>query len=270
MDGSLPTTHGMNSRQIADWLWLAADRSWSTQVNPWEADVWVMPRNAVSDERRLDRVLSGLWSLALLLFLALSQTNLFAWDANRLVSVAAQRSAAALAGARALQAALAGMAGQSEGFQVVAINGFVNRRIEYREDIDVWGQIDYWASPLETLEKGQGDCEDFAIAKYFSLTALGVPHRKLRLVYVRAAMGGPPVPHMVLAYYSTPDADPLVLDDLIPEVKPASQRPDLTPVFSFNAEGIWEGVSLSTVRGNPADRLSRWGDVMRKAREEGF
>jgi predicted transglutaminase-like cysteine proteinase len=229
-----------------------------------------MPRNAVPDERRPGRALSRLWLLVLLLLLLLLQPSLFAWDANRLMSVAAQRSAAAVAGARAMQMALAGMAGQSEVAQIAAINGFVNRRIEYREDIEVWGQVDYWASPLESLEKGQGDCEDFAIAKYFGLTALGVPHRKLRLVYVRATMGGPPVPHMVLAYYATPDADPLVLDVLVPDVRPASQRTDLSPVFSFNAEGIWEGVSLSTVRGNPAERLSRWGDVMRKARAEGF
>lgn len=229
-----------------------------------------MPRNAVPDERRLGRVLSRLRLLVLLLLFLSSQTSLFAWDANRLIAVAAQRSAAALAGARAMQMALAGLVGQNEVAQIAAINGFVNRRIEYREDMEVWGQVDYWASPLESLEKGQGDCEDFAIAKYFGLTALGVPHRKLRLVYVRAAMGGPPVPHMVLAYYPTPDADPLVLDSLVPDVRPASQRTDLTPVFSFNAEGIWEGVSLSTVRGNPAERLSRWGDVLRKARAEGF
>lgn len=260
----------MNARQTATKLWLVPDKAQRSQVGPSVAEVMRMPRNAVPDERRLGRALSRLWLLVLLLLLLLLQPSLFAWDANRLMSVAAQRSPAALAGARAMQMALAGMVGQNEVAQIAAINGFVNRRIEYREDIEVWGQVDYWASPLESLEKGQGDCEDFAIAKYFGLTALGVPHRKLRLVYVRAAMGGPPVPHMVLAYYATPDADPLVLDVLVPDVRPASQRTDLTPVFSFNAEGIWEGVSLSTVRGNPAERLSRWGDVMRKAREEGF
>jgi len=74
----------------------------------------------------------------------------------------------------------------------------------------------------------------------------------------------------VLALYPAPDADPLVLDSLVPEMRPASQRTDLTPVFSFNAEGIGEGVGASTVRGNPAERLSRWGDVLRKARQEGF
>jgi predicted transglutaminase-like cysteine proteinase len=165
---------------------------------------------------------------------------------------------------------MAGLVRQGDIAQISAINGFFNQRIRYAEDIDVWGQIDFWASPLESLEKGAGDCEDYAIAKYFTLTALGMPHRKLRLVYVRATLAGAVVPHMVLAYYTTAEAEPLVLDNLNPEVKPASQRPDLSPVFSFNAEGIWEGVGASTVRGNPAERLSRWGDVMRKARQEGF
>lgn len=230
-----------------------------------------MPRTALSHVWQPGRDRTCLRRLVLLLLLWLPlQPALFAWDASRLIAVASQRSAAALAGARALQAALAGLANLTESAQVTAVNTFVNRRIEYREDIDAWGQVDYWASPLEVLEKGQGDCEDYAIAKYFSLTALGIPHRKLRMVYVRAAFGGAPVPHMVLAYYATPESDPLVLDSLVPDIRPASQRPDLTPVFSFNAEGIWEGVSRATVRGNPAERLSPWGDVMRKARAEGF
>jgi len=100
--------------------------------------------------------------------------------------------------------------------------------------------------------------------------ALGVPHRRLRMVYVRAQLSGTVMPHMVLAYYATADSDPLVLDSLVQELRPASRRPDLSPVFSFNAEGIWEGIVGASVRGNPAERMSRWGEVMRKARAEGF
>ncbi|MBL3278677.1 hypothetical protein ELP91_28930, partial [Klebsiella pneumoniae] len=80
---------------------------------------------------------------------------------------------------------------------------------------DVWGQVDYWGSPLETLTKGQGDCEDYAIGKYFALMAAGVPSARMRLVYVRAQNGGVIQAHMVLAYYPTPDAEPLILDNLI-------------------------------------------------------
>ena len=91
---------------------------------------------------------------------------------------------------------------------------------------------------------GMGDCEDFAIAKYFSLLAVGVPASQLRLVYVRlqlGAPGGPSQAHMVLAYYASAQAEPLILDNLITDIRPASRRPDLTPVFSFNSDGLWQG-----------------------------
>lgn len=150
------------------------------------------------------------------------------------------------------------------------INAFFNRQIHFDDDTVVWGQADYWATPLETLGKGQGDCEDFSIAKYYSLLELGVPMAKLRLVYVRATLEGPAGPvlqaHMVLAYYPSPNADPLVLDNLKSDIRPASSRRDLSPVFSFNSEGIWHGT------GNQAGRssLSRWQDLLQRARAEGF
>ena len=110
------------------------------------------------------------------------------------------------------------------------------------------------------------------MAKYFSLLSLGVAPERLRLVYVRAAIGGAggtSVAHMVLAYYATPQAEPLILDNLIGDIRPASRRPDLTPVFSFNAQGLWQGVGAMSA-GDPLARLSRWREVLAKAREEGF
>ncbi|KAG1437658.1 hypothetical protein G6F55_014061 [Rhizopus delemar] len=72
---------------------------------------------------------------------------------------------------------------------------------------------------------------------------MGVPANKLRFIYVRARVGGPAsssqVAHMVLGYYATPNAVPLVLDSLISTILPATQRRDLTPVFSFNADGVY-------------------------------
>ena len=152
------------------------------------------------------------------------------------------------------------------------INQFFNRRVLFRDDMVIWGQLDYWASPLETLAKGMGDCEDYAIAKYFSLIAAGVPAVKLRLIYVRATIGGaggPQQAHMVLAYYGQPTAEPLVLDNLITDIRPASRRQDLTPVFSFNADGLWQA-GANTSSGDPGARLSKWRDTLAKAREQGF
>ena len=195
-----------------------------------------------------------------------------AWDADTMLRAAQAQGPQALAGARALQGVLAGMNGQDEPAKLAAINQFFNRRVMFATDQEVWGQLDYWASPLEMLAKGRGDCEDYVIGKYFSLLVAGVPVSRLRLVYVRATIGGPggeTVAHMVLAYYATPGAEPLILDNLIGDIRPASRRPDLEPVFSFNGEGLWQGVGAQSA-GDPVARLSRWREVLAKARAEGF
>jgi predicted transglutaminase-like cysteine proteinase len=195
-----------------------------------------------------------------------------AWDPDRIVAAAAKLGPAAVAGARALQAAMVPVLALNESDQVAAVNSFYNRRIVFKEDAENWGQNDYWASPLESLNRGEGDCEDYAISKYATLVAMGVTHSKLRLVYVRALIGGPggvAMPHMVLAYYPSPGGDPLILDNLIHDVRSASLRPDLSPVFSFNAEGLWQGAGPVSA-GDPLARLSKWQEVLSKARQEGF
>jgi predicted transglutaminase-like cysteine proteinase len=195
-----------------------------------------------------------------------------AWDAERMLAAARKLSPRAATEVQSLQPLLTQALGLDEPGQLKSVNEFFNRRVLFRDDTEVWGQVDYWASPLETLHKGQGDCEDYAVAKYFSLLALGMPSSKLRMVYVRAQIGGPQgivQAHMVLAYYAVPGAEPMILDNLITELRPASRRPDLVPVFSFNSEGLWQGVGTQSA-GDPAARLSRWRELLAKARAEGF
>ncbi len=194
-----------------------------------------------------------------------------AWDRNRMTQAAQRLGPNAVAAVKVLQPLLAEAARGEETQLLVAVNDFFNRRIAFADDLAVWGENDHWASPLETLAKGQGDCEDYAIAKYFSLLAAGVPVGKLRLVYVRADLGGAAgaQAHMVLAWYAQPGAEPLILDNLVGELRPASKRPDLTPVFSFNSEGLWQGTGNASA-GDPVSRLSRWREIIAKARAEGF
>jgi predicted transglutaminase-like cysteine proteinase len=195
-----------------------------------------------------------------------------AWDGDRMAQAALKLGPRAVSEARALQSMLGAVQGADEYTQLISLNEFFNRRIEFRDDRSVWGQHDYWASPLQSLARGQGDCEDFAIAKYFSLLALGMPSTKLRMVYVRAQLGGPGGPahaHMVLAFYASPGSEPLILDNLIGDVRSASRRPDLQPVFSFNSDGLWQGVGGPSA-GDPVARLSRWREVLAKAKAEGF
>ena len=162
----------------------------------------------------------------------------------------------------------------SDNDRLKRVNDFFNRQIRFGEDADIWNQPDYWATPMESIGQGAGDCEDFAIAKYFTLREAGVAPVKLRLIYVRASTGtstgASSQAHMVLAYYAQPEDEPLVLDNLINEIRPASRRPDLVPVFSFNSDGVFTGGAKETAPTAGTGRLSRWEDLLKRARAEGF
>ncbi|WP_425356747.1 transglutaminase-like cysteine peptidase [Vreelandella populi] len=163
------------------------------------------------------------------------------------------------------------MAGETIEAQLQGVNEFFNRRIRWVDDSENWGYEDFWATPLEAMGKGQGDCEEYSIAKYVTLKQLGVPGERLRLIYVRARIGRSRISqaHMVLGYYATPDAEPRILDNIVPSITPASQRTDLDPLFSFNSDGLWAGGATHS-RADPVQRLSRWGNVLSRMRDQGF
>jgi predicted transglutaminase-like cysteine proteinase len=144
--------------------------------------------------------------------------------------------------------------------RLAAVNDFFNQLL-FVDDIVHWRKADYWATPVEFLATAGGDCEDFAIAKYFTLLELGVPESRLQITYVKALRLNQA--HMVLAYYANPAADPLVLDNLVPDVLPGSSRDDLVPVYSFNGQGLW--ISRARGRGKRvggSERLSLWQDLV--------
>ncbi|MDO6570965.1 transglutaminase-like cysteine peptidase [Gilvimarinus sp. 1_MG-2023] len=152
--------------------------------------------------------------------------------------------------------------------KLVSVNNFFNRGLTYTLDSLLWKSKDYWATPLQTMGMRGGDCEDYTIAKYFTLLEMGIPAKDLRLIYVRATTGGVVQAHMVLGYFSDSNAIPLILDNLNPSIVSATQRPDLTPIFSFNSEGLWLGGKKSDT--DPTARLSRWRDLLQRMQEEGF
>ncbi|MHC8390897.1 cysteine protease LapG [Pseudomonas sp. MDT2-39-1] len=157
---------------------------------------------------------------------------------------------------------------QPEREQLNAVNRFFNQQLSFQDDTRIWRQTDYWATPEESLIKGAADCEDYALAKYFSLRQLGIPSEKLRITYVKALNQNQA--HMVLTFYSSPTAEPLVLDNLIGEIRPASQRKDLLPVYAFNAEGLYLPGANGGKRSSDSKKLSRWQDVLKKMQAEGF
>jgi len=129
------------------------------------------------------------------------------------------------------------MASSPEDKIVVAVNRFFNQ-LEFSSDMKTWQKRDYWASRLEFLGKGQGDCEDFAVAKFLTMMQLGVPEQKLFLTYVKA-VGYPEAAHLVVTYYQKPGAVPFVLDNYNKRILPATQRNDLIPVYSFTANDLY-------------------------------
>ncbi|QFU76898.1 transglutaminase [Halioglobus maricola] len=163
---------------------------------------------------------------------------------------------------------------QDEMTRLKIANDFINQRIRWVQDPEAWGQKDYWATPLETMGIRMGDCEDFAIFKYTTLLLAGVNVDKLRITYVKAQTGGPNsqihLAHMVLAYYETPGSVPLILDNLIGDIYPATKRTDLTPVYGFNSKGLWVGGAAAPATNNPGAKLSRWRDLLQRAASEGL
>jgi predicted transglutaminase-like cysteine proteinase len=136
-----------------------------------------------------------------------------------------------------LIALMDGLVAAPEDKKIIEVNRFFNQ-VEYQTDIENWGKKDYWASRLEFLGKGRGDCEDFAVAKFLTMIQLGVSEKKLFLTYVKA-IGYPEAAHLVVSYYKEPDSVPFVLDNYNKTILPATQRHDLIPVYSFTANDLY-------------------------------
>ena len=138
-------------------------------------------------------------------------------------------------------------------------NDFFNQ-VRWLTDIEHWGQDDYWATPVQTLASNGGDCEDFSIGKYFSLDYADFDTERLRITYVKSLTYNQA--HMVLSYYETPGAEPLILDNIEKTILPASQRDDLLPIYSFDVRNIW----LAKARGkklqaDSMQSLPKWRGV---------
>ncbi len=158
------------------------------------------------------------------------------------------------------------VSGLSDLDKLKRVNDFFNQNTAFIADKALWQKDDYWATPSEFLARGAGDCEDYSIAKYFSLVEMGVDENKLRITYVTAVALNQA--HMVLTYYAAADQTPLILDNLMPTILPATQRSDLVPVYSFNGRSLW--LARNQAPGQPdsdADRLSIWLDLKQRLTE---
>lgn len=222
-------------------------------------------------------VLKRLFSIAILMMLLLfCFSYIFAagYDFDKLSMLARQKyGEEAQKDMQDLQQLVSQLKSAPDNEKLKKINDFFNNKITFGDDIDIWGQSDYWSTPLESIGRQAGDCEDFSIAKYMFLKAVNIPNNKLRLTYVKATLNingqRAARAHMVVSYYPTPQAEPLILDSLVTEIYPASTRKDLSPIFSFNDKGLWVGNSASP-KGDAQSHLSRWRDVLLRMQMDGL
>jgi predicted transglutaminase-like cysteine proteinase len=126
--------------------------------------------------------------------------------------------------------------GKSPLEQIQGVNNFFNQW-PYKTDPAVWGVEDYWATPQEFMQKS-GDCEDYAITKYYALRSLGIPASQLRIVALKDTLRN--LGHAVLAYI---DGDKVyILDNLTNLVLSHQKLTHYDPQFSVNEEYLWRHV----------------------------
>lgn len=104
----------------------------------------------------------------------------------------------------------------------------------YITDSDLWGKSDYWETPREFVENS-GDCEDYAIAKYVTLKALGWPSSRLRVAVVRDTVRD--LAHSVLIV--TLNEAHWVLDNLAYNPLPDRDVMQYRPYYAVNENNRW-------------------------------
>lgn len=181
-------------------------------------------------------------------------------------SIQPHRQASAEVRMQAWRDLLVRASSMSEDEKLEAVNRFFNRQVRYVDDRQFRGQPDHWASPIETLEAGAGDCEDYALAKYFTLRLLGVPEQRLRLVYANLATSGQA--HMLLGYWSDNGEYPLLLDNLREQIVPLAQRHDLEIQFAFDGDHLYRLQSQGLVDAGDAHLLPDWANLQVRVRRE--
>lgn len=141
------------------------------------------------------------------------------------------------------------------------VNDFFNLT-PYASDKTTWGVSDYWATRYEFIGKDRADCEDYVIAKYFTLKELGVPTSKLYMTYAKSIRFK--TAHLVLTYYETPKSVPLVLDNYNYKILPATVRDDLIPIYSFSGDELFNAKQAQIGKMLPAaTRQTRpWDELL--------
>jgi len=186
------------------------------------------------------------WIIPWVIMVTIISAGFFLLTEEEIRQIGKQYGQGAIDRLRKWQQILVSAKNLEESKKIELVNNFFNR-IPFVTDLEHYGVEDYWATPIEFLATNGGDCEDYALAKYFTLREIGVPEEKLKITYaVLTKIFHYPYSvkkvkenHMVLTYYPMPNSEPLILDNVDPTILPASRRPDLSPIYSFNGDKLW-------------------------------
>ena len=118
------------------------------------------------------------------------------------------------------------------------INTVVNQ-VPSVDDMEVWGKEDYWATPKEFYTQRGGDCEDYAIAKYFALRSIGIPAKDMFLT-VGDIDDGDGI-HMVLLIKSKDGKDTFILDNMVDKIKHFGDHPSFKTRYKLNEDELYIG-----------------------------
>lgn len=145
--------------------------------------------------------------------------------------------------------------------KVDVVNKFFNQNVVYKKDERFGPNKDHWSTAEETLSRGYGDCEDYALAKYSTLIDWGVDKNKLKLTYGK--LNTTKEFHMVLQFKDTKVSEPLILDNLKAKLTLAKDEKNITPIYSFNHEKVFVNNggfdNLREVSSNSKEKLSKFG-----------
>jgi predicted transglutaminase-like cysteine proteinase len=146
---------------------------------------------------------------------------------------------------------------------------YVNEKVHNPQSPE--GVSDYWQTPKQSLERGLGDCDDYAIGKFFTLRTLGVPEKNLRLMF--GLLHYPKEHHLNLGYVPCPEdasCDVYLADNYDAIVRPLSKRTNFAPIVAFNVVKWWackkntEGKNTFLPRAQNPRALKKWSDVLER------
>lgn len=135
------------------------------------------------------------------------------------------------------------------------VNGYFNQW-RPKNDADTWDTPEYWAAPKEFFAQRGGDCEDYAIAKYFALRFLGIPADRMRVVIVRhfdETGKAHPQLHAVLTVFANTvwfvlDNNARPKNNIFPDTQ---YKGRFVPVYAINETHAWSYSSPNAAKSMP-------------------